>query len=141
MAEKKPKLAENKIKPTTNSVEDFLNTIEPAQKRLDSFALLEIMRKVSNEDAVLWSNSYIGFGFKTHKSTATGRESEWMRIGFSPRKANFSLYFGNVVNAHAVSLEKLGKYKAGLGCIYINKLSDIDLNVLNKLTGAGWNAE
>ena len=138
MAEKKTKLAENKTKPTTASVEDYLNGVTPAQKREDSFVLLEMMKKASQEEPVLWNNSFIGFGIKRHKSPATGRESDWMRIGFAPRKANLSLYFGSYVAVHAAALEKLGKHKAAMGCLYINKLADIDLKVLKGMIEAGW---
>ncbi len=141
MAEKKPKLADNKTKPTNTSVEDFLNSITPAQKRADSFVLLEMMRKASKEKPVLWSNSFVGFGIKRHKSPTTGREADWMRIGFAPRKTNLSLYFGNYVDAHAEALEKLGKFKAGMGCVYINKLADIDLKVLKGMIEAGLKAD
>jgi hypothetical protein len=137
MAEKKTKLAENKTKPTTASVEEFLNNIENEQKRKDSFVLLEMMKKASKEEPVLWSNSFIGFGIKRHKSPTTGREADWMRIGFAPRKTNLSLYFGDYVNAHAAALEKLGKHKAAMGCLYINKLADIDLKVLKGMIEAG----
>ncbi len=137
MAEKKSKLADNKIKPTTASVEDFLNTITPEQKRADSFVLLEMMKKASKEEPTLWSNSFVGFGIKRHKSPATGREADWMRIGFAPRKANLSLYFGINIDAHAAALEKLGKHKAAMGCLYINKLADIDLKVLKGMIEAG----
>ncbi len=137
MAEKKSKLADNKTKPTTTSVEDFLNTITPEQKRKDSFVLLEMMKKASKEEPILWSNSFVGFGIKRHKSPATGREADWMRIGFAPRKTNLSLYFGAYVEDQAAMLEKLGKYKAGMGCVYINKLADIDLKVLKEMIVAG----
>ena len=137
MAEKKTKLADNKTKPTTASVEDFLNNIDNEQKRKDSFVLLEMMKNASKEEPVLWSNSFVGFGIKRHKSPATGREADWMRIGFAPRKTNLSLYFGDYVNAHAAALEKLGKYKTGMGCIYINKLADIDMKVLKGMIEAG----
>ena len=137
MAEKKTRLAENKTKPTAAGVEDFLNSITPEQKRKDSFVLLEMMRKASKEEPVLWSNSFVGFGIKRHKSPSTGREADWMRIGFAPRKTNLSLYFGNYVEAHAAALEKLGKHKAGMGCVYINKLADIDLKVLQEMIEAG----
>jgi hypothetical protein len=137
MAEKKSKLADNKIKPTADSVVDFINNITNDQKRNDSLLLLEMMKKASKEEPVLWSNSFIGFGIKRHKSPSTGRESDWMRIGFAPRKANLSLYFGNYVNAHAAALQKLGKYKMGMGCLYINKLADIDLKVLKGMIEAG----
>ena len=137
MAEKKSKLADNKTKPTADSVANFINNITNEQKRKDSFVLLEMMKKASKEEPVLWSNSFIGFGIKRHKSTATGRESDWMRIGFAPRKTNLSLYFGTYVGEHTAALEKLGKYKAGMGCVYINKLADIDLKVLKGMIEAG----
>ncbi len=137
MAEKKTKLADNKIKPTTLNVEDFLNSIAPEQKRKDCFVLLEMMRKASKEEPVLWNNSFIGFGIKRHKSNVTGREADWMRIGFAPRKTNLSLYFGVTIDVHAAALEKLGKHKAGMGCLYINKLADIDLKVLEEMIEMG----
>src|SRR6187549_1416961 len=90
MPEKKSKLAEIKTKPTVASVEDFINAIKDEQKRKDSFVLLEMMKKASGEEPVLWSNSIIGFGIKRYKSPATGREVNWLRIGFAPRKANLS---------------------------------------------------
>ena len=138
MAEKKSKLAENKTKPTTASVEEFLHTITPEQKREDSFVLLEMMKKASKEEPILWSNSFVGFGMKRHKSTATGREADWMKIGFAPRKTNLTLYFGSYVDTLGSALEKLGKYKAGMGCIYVNKLADIDLKVLKGMIEKGW---
>jgi hypothetical protein len=137
MAEKKSKLADNKTKPTAAGVEEFLNSISPEQKRADCFVLLELMENASKEEPVLWSNSFIGFGITRHKSPVTGREADWMRIGFAPRKTNLSLYFGDYVEAHAAALEKLGKYKAGMGCVYINKLADIDLKVLKGMIEAG----
>lgn len=137
MAEKKTKLADNKTKPTTASVEAFLNRITPEQKREDSFVLLEMMKKASKEEPVLWSNSFVGFGIKRHKSQFTGRESDWMRIGFAPRKTNLTLYFGIYVDSLGPALKKLGKFKAGMGCVYVNKLGDIDLNVLKGMVEAG----
>src|SRR4030042_4379130 len=92
MAEKKTKLAEIKTKPTSANVEDFINDIQDEQKRIDSFVLLEMMKKATGEEPILWSNSIIGFGNKRYKSPATGREVDWLKIGFSPRKANLSLY-------------------------------------------------
>jgi hypothetical protein len=136
MAEKKTKLADNKTKPTAASVEEFLNSIENEQKREDSFVLLEMMKKASKEDPVLWSNSIVGFGIKRYKSPATGREADWMRIGFAPRKTNLSLYLGTYVDALGAALERLGKHKAGMGCLYIKKLADIDLKVLKGLIAA-----
>ncbi|MES2748444.1 MAG: DUF1801 domain-containing protein [Bacteroidota bacterium] len=130
MAEKKSKLVEIKTKPTAASVTDFINAITDEQKREDCFVLLEMMKKASGEEPTLWSNSIIGFGNKRYKSAATGREVDWLQIGFSPRKANLSLYISVGIKEHAAALEKLGKHKTGVGCLYINKLEDIDLKVL-----------
>ncbi len=116
----------------------FSITLPPSRSRKDSFVLLEMMKKASKEEPVLWSNSFVGFGIRRHKSTATGRESDWFRIGFAPRKANLSLYCGSYIDAYAAVLEKLGKYKAGMGCLYVNKLADIDLKVLMGMIDAGW---
>jgi hypothetical protein len=133
MAEKKSKLVEIKTKPTAASVEDFINTVPDEQKRKDSFTLLEIMKKATGDEPVLWSNSIIGFGNKRYKSPTTGREVDWLKIGFSPRKANLSLYLCSNLKDLADNLEKLGKHKTGAGCLYINKLDDVDLKVLKKM--------
>lgn len=136
MAEKKTRLVEIKTKPTSESVEDFINRVEDEQKRKDSFVLLEMMKNASGEEPVLWSSSVIGFGIRRYKSPATGREVDWLRIGFSPRKANLSLYFSIDIKKYAAALEKLGKHKTGVGCLYINKLEDVDLNVLKGILDA-----
>ena len=136
MTEKKSKLAVIKTKPTTVSVEGFINAIDDEQKRKDSFVLLEMMSKASGEEPVLWSSSVIGFGIKRYKSPATGREVDWLRIGFSPRKANLSIYISIGIKEHAEALKKLGKHKTGVGCLYINKLEDIDLKVLEGMIDA-----
>ncbi len=130
MAEKKSKLAVIKTKPTTASVDDFINKVRDEQKRKDCFMLLEMMKKASGEEPVLWSSSIVGFGIKRYKSPTTGREVDWLRIGFSPRKANLSLYVSVGIQEHADALKKLGKHKTGVGCLYINKLEEIDLKVL-----------
>ena len=127
----KSKLVEIKTKPTAAGVEEFINNIKDEQKRKDSFVLLEMMKKATGEEPVLWSNSIIGFGNKRYKSPATGREVDWLLIGFAPRKANFSLYLTSSITNHATALSKLGKHKTGVGCLYINKVEDIDLEVLN----------
>ena len=130
MAEKKSKLVEIKTKPTTASVEEFINNVADEQKRNDSFTILEMMKTASGEEPVLWSSSIIGFGNKRYKSPNTGREADWLKIGFSPRKANISLYVSVGIMEHAEALQKLGKHKTGVGCLYINKLADVDLEVL-----------
>ncbi|MEP7265973.1 MAG: DUF1801 domain-containing protein [Bacteroidota bacterium] len=136
MAEKKSKLVEIKTKPTVANVDDFINAITDEQKRKDSFVLLEMMKKASGEEPVLWSNSIIGFGNKRYKSPATGREVDWLLIGFAPRKANLSLYISVGIKEHEGALKKLGKHKTGVGCLYINKLEDVDLKVLKGMIEA-----
>jgi len=136
MAEKKSKLVEIKTKETTASVEDFINSVKDEKKRLDSFTILKMMKKASGEDPKMWGTSLIGFGNKRYKSPATGREVDWLLIGFSPRKANFSLYLTMDIKKHAATLKKLGKHKTGVGCLYINKLDDVDLKVLKELIDA-----
>ena len=138
MAEKKSKLVEIKTKPTSASVEGFINNVKDEQKRKDSFVLLEMMKKATGEEPVLWGSSIIGFGNKRYKSPATGREVDWLRIGFSPRKANLSLYLMNM-KVHDAALKKLGKHKTGMGCLYINKLEEVDLKVLKGMIDASLN--
>ena len=126
------KLAQIKTKETADSVDDFLGAIADEQKRKDSQVILKIMEKVTKEKAKMWGSSIIGFGNKRYKSPATGREVDWFIIGFSPRKANLTIYLIDL-RKHADALKKLGKHKTGGGCLYINKLSDVDLKVLEKM--------
>jgi hypothetical protein len=133
VAEKKSKVAEIKTKPTVASVEDFINAVPDEQKRNDSFVILEMMKKATGEEPVLWGSSIIGFGNKRYKSPATGREVDWLKIGFSPRKANLSLYISIGIEEFTAELEKLGKHKTGAGCLYINKLADVDMKVLQRM--------
>ena len=132
-------MAEIKTKPTAANVEDFINTIKNEEKRKDSFVLLEMMKKATDEEPVLWSSSVIGFGNKRYKSPTTGREVDWLRIGFSPRKANLSLYISVGIEEHAAVLKKLGRHKTGVGCLYINKSEEVDLKVLKGMIDASLN--
>jgi hypothetical protein len=133
MPEKKSKLAEIKTKQNETSVEDFINSIPNEQKRLDSQTILQLMQKASGEEPKMWGASLIGFGMKRYKSPATGREVDWFLMGFSPRKANLSLHLGLDIQQHEEALKNLGKHKTGVGCLYINKLSDINLEVLTEI--------
>jgi hypothetical protein len=133
---KKSKLVEIKTKPTAASVDVFINSVGDEQKRNDCITLIEMMKKATGKEPVLWGSSLIGFGNKRYKSPATGREVDWLLIGFSPRKANLSLYLSMDIKKHAATLEKLGKHKTGVGCLYINKLADVDLKVLRGLIDA-----
>ncbi len=125
-------MAENKTKPTSESVLDFLNGVKDEEKRKDSLVILEMMKKASGEEPKMWGGSLIGFG-DVHITSAAGREVDWFRIGFSPRKANFSLYLSLNIKEHSEDLKKLGKHKTGVGCLYFNKLADVDIKMLKDL--------
>lgn len=124
------KPAEIKTKQTDSSVEEFIAKVPQDQKRRDSLTLLEIMEKASKEKPKMWGTSIIGFGNKRYKSPSSGREVDWFKIGFSPRKANLSLYLFLDAKTREAALTKLGKHKTDGGCIYINKLADVDMKVL-----------
>lgn len=130
------KVAEIKTKENDASVEAFINSVPDEEKRKDSFAILDLMQKATGEQPKMWGSSLIGFGNKRFKSPASGREVDWFIIGFSPRKANFSLYLSFDIKQYADALAKLGKHKTGMGCLYINKLKDVDLKVLEELIHA-----
>jgi len=127
------KLVQIKTKPTASSVADFINSIADEQKRKDSQTIAKLMEKATKEKPKMWGSSMIGFGEKRYTSPATGRQVDWFRIGFSPRKANFSLHLVLDIKLYAEILSTLGKHKTGMGCLYINKLEDVDIKVLEKL--------
>ena len=129
------KLAEIKTKQTSSSVAGFIDSISDEQKRKDSHVILKLMEKAIKEKPKMWGSSMIDFGNVRYKSPATGREVDWFKIGFSPRKANLSLHLIDI-KRHADALTKLGKHKTGAGCLYINKLEDIDIKVLEKMIAA-----
>jgi hypothetical protein len=130
------KLAPIKTKENSASVEDYINAIKNEEQRKDSFVLLKLMQKATKEKPKMWGSVMIGFGKKIYKSPATNREVEWFKIGFSPRKANISLHLVLDLKEYANDLKKLGKHKSGVGCLYVNKLSDVDLKVLEKMINA-----
>ena len=129
------KLVEIKTKQTSSSVAGFIESITDEQKRKDSQVILKMMQKAMKEEPSMWGTSMIGFGKVRYKSPATGREVDWFKIGFSPRKANLSLHLIDL-QRHADSMKKLGKFKTGVGCLYINKLEDVDIKVLEKMISA-----
>ncbi len=130
-------MAELKTKVNEASVTKFLNGIKDKTKRKDAFAILKIMQKVTKEKPMMWGSSIVGFGSYHYKGTS-GREGDWMLIGFSPRKQNLTLYILRGGTEHYEAfLKKLGKHKVGGGCLYINKLEDVDTAVLTKLIAQG----
>ncbi len=127
--------AELKTKATDGSVEEFLIGIENEDRREDAFRVLEMFKRVTGEAPTMWGPAIIGFGHRVLKYES-GRELDWMVTGFSPRKANLSLYVLCGSPHEEKLLNKLGTYKNGVSCLYIKRLSDIDEEVLGKLIEA-----
>src|SRR3989344_6805738 len=129
-------MAELKTKATEESVTKFLNSIEPKEKRADCFVLVKMFQNITGEKAVMWGSSIVGFGMYHYKSERSTQEGDWPLVGFSPRKQNLTLYIMHGNESNGALLEKLGKHKTsgGMGgCLYINKLSEVDLEVLTTL--------
>ncbi|HNW60862.1 MAG TPA: DUF1801 domain-containing protein [bacterium] len=127
-------MAKNDLKTRVNdaSVAAFLESIADAQKRNDSFEILEMMREITREEPKMWGTSIIGFGSYHYKGKG-GREGDWMLTGFSPRKQNIALYLMGGFGSEEALLNQLGKFTAGVGCLYIKKLADVDRTVLQEL--------
>jgi hypothetical protein len=125
-------MAELKTKPTDSSVSGFLDAIKDDQRRQDCYTILALMQKATRAEPKMWGSSIVGFG-DTHYTYASGREGDWFVAGFAPRKQNLSLYLMGGLESHAALLHKLGKHKTGKGCLYINKLQDVDMAILRKL--------
>lgn len=126
-------MTELKTKVTTQNPKDFLKTIEPEGKRDDGLTLLTMFETITKEKAVMWGTSIVGFGMYHYKSERSTQEGDWPLVGFSPRKQNLTLYIMHGNEASTPLLEKLGKHKKGMGCLYINKLTDVDQKVLADL--------
>ena len=130
------------IKTTANalSVDGFIAGVEDPARRADAVALCEIMSRVSGFAPVMWGTAIIGFG-SYHYQGRSGRGGEWMIVGFSPRKAALSLYGLHGAYAAGDFAETLGKHTTGKGCIYVKRLSDVDLGVLEALIAAAMSRE
>lgn len=125
-------MAELKTQPNQSSVVDYLNRVENEKRRADSFSILELMQEVTAEEPIMWGDSIVGFGTYRYKY-ASGRQAEWFLTGFAPRKQNLTLYIMSGFSNYEQLLRQLGKYKTGKSCLYINKLEDVNLDVLRKL--------
>ncbi len=125
-------MAELKTQQNDGSVEKFLNAVEDENKRTDSFRILELLREVTGEEPTMWGTSIVGYG-SYHYKYASGREGDWFLTGFSPRKQNLTLYIMAGFDEYDDLMSKLGKYKTGKSCLYINKLADIDEQILREL--------
>lgn len=125
-------MAELKTQKNDASVEAFLEGVAGEKKLQDSYAILELMRDVTGQEPAMWGTSIVGFG-SYHYKYASGREGDWFLAGFSPRKQNLTLYIMSGFDEYEELLAKLGKYKTGKSCLYINKLEDVDPEVLREL--------
>ena len=129
-------MAEPKTQATNQNAQDFLNSIESEQKKVDGLALLKMFEKVTGEKAEMWGTSIVGFGKYHYRSVKSRQEGDWFLVGFSPRRQNLTLYILHGNNDSSDLLEKLGKHTKSVGiggCLYINKLSDVDQTVLVNL--------
>ncbi|MCC2631506.1 MAG: hypothetical protein K0S20_205 [Patescibacteria group bacterium] len=125
-------MSENKTVATAQSVAEFLETIPDEQKRSDCQAICDLMQEVTGLPPVMWGSAIIGFG-SYHYKYESGREGDAPLVGFSPRKQNITLYIVEGFEPHKDLMEKLGSHSTGMSCLYIKKISDIDLDVLRKL--------
>lgn len=136
-------MAETKTKPTAVAVDDYLAGVEPAAKREDGKVLDALFRKVTGAEPAMWGPTIVGYG-QYHYRYDSGHEGDMCRAGFSPRKARHSLYIacacdGEEDPAFTKLLGRLGKYSRGNGgCLYVNKLADIDLAVLEQMVSLSW---
>lgn len=115
------------------NVEDFINSVDNETRRADSIALLKLYGEVTNEKPKMWGTSIVGYGQYHYKSERSSQEGDWPLMAFSPRKQNLTLYFTPGFDKYKSLLDKLGRHKTSKGCLYINKLRDIDQNVLKEL--------
>ncbi|MEP5938706.1 MAG: DUF1801 domain-containing protein [Erythrobacter sp.] len=138
-------MAEAKTQITDVKPADFIASVEPDAKREDARVLDKMFRRVTGQAPQMWGPTIIGYG-QYRTTYASGRDVHWMRAGFSPRKAKHSLYLmGGYCDDIAAGrrdelLSKLGKYKTGKSCLYINKLADVDLEVLEQMIASDWEA-
>jgi hypothetical protein len=131
-------MAENKTKATPASVDIFLDAIPDPQRRADAGALRALMERASGEPAAMWGPSIVGFG-RHHYKYESGREGDICRIGFSPRARELVLYGGFLRLPER--LARLGKYRAGKGCLYIKRLADVDVGELEAMAADAWAAK
>lgn len=128
-------MSDQKIQPTEDSVEAFLAGVADERKRSDSEKLIEMMTSATGKPPVMWGTSIVGFG-SYHYRYESGREGDWIEVGFSPRSKALSLYLSNDLAGHQDLLDKLGKHKVGVGCLYVTRLANVDEQVLDELIRA-----
>jgi len=125
-------MAELKTQKNDASIEDFLQNVEHQTRRENSFEILELMRDITGEQGSMWGNSIVGFGDFSY-TNSTRKEYKWFKTGFSPRKQSLTIYIMDGFEGYEDILSRLGKHKTGKSCLYINKLADVDREVLQEL--------
>ena len=125
-------MSENKTKLTDQSVKSFIESLDDQQKIADSYSLVNLMKDVTGCEPKMWRSSIIGFG-QYHYKYESGREGDWLKTGFSPRKREFSIYIMSGFKQHDELMKKLGKYRTGKSCLYVRRLEDINTDVLENL--------
>lgn len=128
-------MADLKTKPTAASVDAFLKRVEDEARRQDCATLVRIMKKATRDEPAMWGASIVGFG-RYHYKYASGREGDWFLTGFSPRKQDLTLYIMAGFDGFEALMARLGKYKTGKSCLYVKRLADVDVAVLEKLVAA-----
>ena len=128
-------MSDLKTRPTDASVEAFIDAVDHPRRREDARTLLELMQRVTGEKPVMWGPSIVGYG-SYHYRYASGQEGDWPIAGFSPRKQNLSIYIMPGFEKYEGLLSRLGKHKTGKSCLYVNKLADVDMEVLEALVRA-----
>jgi hypothetical protein len=125
-------MAELKTKLNNASVDNFIKKLKDERVKADCRTIIRLMKKATKAEPKMWGTSIIGFG-SYHYKYASGREGDWMQVGFSPRKQNLTLYLMHGFDGYADLLKKLGKHTTGKSCLYIKKLDDVDLKVLDQI--------
>jgi len=125
-------MSELKTRPTDRKVSQFIDAVEPDQKRQDCWTIVEMMRTVTGAEPVLWGSSIVGFGTYTYVNT-TKKPADWPITGFSPRKANLTVYVMPGFSNYESLMARLGKHSMGKSCLYIKKLADIDFDVIEEI--------
>ncbi len=121
-----------KTSPNKGSVRDFISSVQDTEKQEDSLQLLSLMEEITQDKPVMWGDSIIGFG-TYHYQYKSGREGDWFLTGFSPRKQNLTIYIMDGFSKYDALLKKLGKNKNSVSCLYVKRLSDIDIDVLTQI--------
>lgn len=131
-------MAAIKTKKNDGDVMAFLQSAGDEEKKKAALLLLDMIKKVTKEEPKMWGGSIVGFGTYIYQSPATGRSGEWFMTGFSPRKQNLTIYIMPGFAKYDELMKKLGKYKTGVSCLYINKLPDVDIKVLKELVAQSY---